>query len=71
MSVEDLRTMMTSFGEKMTPQEVDELVEFADRQKEGKVDYEEFARMIAPRPLTILRMAPAARRNSRQDHIVQ
>ena len=41
-------------------QEVEELVEFADKHREGKVDYEEFARLIAPRPLTCLRMPQPA-----------
>ena len=40
-------------------QEVEEFVEFTDKNGEGKVDYE-FARMIAPRPLTCLNLPPLA-----------
>ena len=40
--VEDLRYILTSMGEALTEDEVDELIRQADQNKDGKIKYEEF-----------------------------
>ena len=40
--VEDLRYILTSMGEALTEDEVDELIKQADQNKDGKINYEEF-----------------------------
>ena len=41
-----LRYVMTNLGEKMTDEEVDEMIREADVDGDGQVNYEEFARMM-------------------------
>ena len=55
LPTDDVRVLLGSTGEKLTTQEIDEMLEFADKNREGKIYYEEFAKMIAPRPLTCLK----------------
>ncbi|CAI9116576.1 OLC1v1017762C1 [Oldenlandia corymbosa var. corymbosa] len=40
------RRVMTNLGEKMTDEEVDEMLSAADMNGEGEINYEEFARMM-------------------------
>ena len=40
--VEDLRYVLTSMGEALTEDEVDELIRQADQNKDGEINYEEF-----------------------------
>ena len=40
--VEDLRCVLTTLGEALTEEEMDELLKKADLNKDGKVRYEEF-----------------------------
>ena len=40
--VEELRYILTSMGEALTEDEVDELIRQADQNKDGKINYEEF-----------------------------
>ena len=55
LPAEDVRFLLGTTGEKLSAQEMDEMLEFADKNREGKIYYEEFAKMIAPKPLTCLK----------------
>ncbi|XP_064622998.1 calmodulin-alpha-like [Lineus longissimus] len=46
ITVAELKRVMTTLGEKMTEEEVNEMISEADVDGDGKVDYEEFAEMI-------------------------
>ncbi len=41
-----LRHVMTNLGEKLTDEEVDEMIKEADVDGDGQVDYEEFVKMM-------------------------
>lgn len=41
-----LRHVMTNLGEKLTDEEVDEMIREADVDGDGQVNYEEFVRMM-------------------------
>ncbi|XP_060767231.1 calmodulin-like protein 4a [Neoarius graeffei] len=47
----ELRAKLTSLGEKLTDKEVDELFKEANVGPDGKVDYEEFTRMVTLPPV--------------------
>ena len=40
---------MTTMGERMTEEEVDHMMKVADENKDGKIQYKEFAKMMAPK----------------------
>ena len=42
----ELRIVMANLGMKLTVEEVDEMVKFADVEIDGQITYEEFARMM-------------------------
>ncbi|CAA7399162.1 unnamed protein product [Spirodela intermedia] len=44
--VSQLRTVMASLGEKLTDEEVEQMIREADVDGDGKVNYEEFVRMM-------------------------
>jgi calmodulin len=46
ISAAELRHVMTSLGEKLTDEEVDEMIKEADVDGDGQVNYEDFARMM-------------------------
>jgi calmodulin len=46
ISAVELRTVMTTLGEKLTDDEVDEMIHEADLDGDGQVNYEEFVRMM-------------------------
>ncbi|XP_072033634.1 neo-calmodulin-like [Amphiura filiformis] len=46
ISAAELRHVMTNLGEKLTEEEVDEMIREADISGDGQVNYEEFVRMI-------------------------
>jgi len=46
ISASELRTVMTTLGEKLTDEEVDEMIFEADLDGDGQVNYEEFVRMM-------------------------
>jgi len=46
LTVGELRHIMTSLGDKMTNLEVDDMVREADRDGDGKVNYQEFVRVL-------------------------
>jgi len=46
ISANELRTVMTTLGEKLTDEEVDEMIFEADLDGDGQVNYEEFVRMM-------------------------
>lgn len=46
ISAAELRHVMTNLGEKLTPEEVDEMIREADIDGDGQVNYEEFTKMM-------------------------
>ncbi|KAH9507180.1 putative N-acetyltransferase 8B [Bulinus truncatus] len=46
ITTDELRLAMTSMGEKMSEKEVDQMIREADRNGDGRVDYNEFIRLI-------------------------
>ena len=46
ISAAELKHVMTYLGEKMTEEEVDEMISFGDVDGDGQLNYEEFVRMI-------------------------
>lgn len=47
LTVDELRHIMTNLGEKLTDEEVDEMVQEVDLDGDGHIDYEEFTQMLA------------------------
>ncbi|KAG6506705.1 calmodulin-like [Zingiber officinale] len=46
ISAQELRHVMTSLGEKLTDEEVDEMIREADIDGDGQVNYQEFVQMM-------------------------
>ncbi|XP_053676559.1 neo-calmodulin-like [Anopheles nili] len=46
LSVEELSDVMQNFGERLTPKELQDLLEEADIDGDGRINYEEFAYML-------------------------
>ncbi|XP_061496310.1 calmodulin-like protein 3 [Rhineura floridana] len=46
ISAAELRHVMTNLGEKLTDEEVDEMIKEADVDRDGRVNYEEFVRVM-------------------------
>ena len=46
ISAAELRQVMTTLGEKLTDEEVDEMIREADIDGDGQINYEEFVRMM-------------------------
>ncbi|XP_063712872.1 calmodulin-A-like [Symsagittifera roscoffensis] len=49
ISAAELRTVMTTLGEKLTDEEVDEMIQEADIDGDGEINYEEFVKMMTMR----------------------
>lgn len=49
ISATELRHVMTSLGEKMTEEEVDEMIREADVDGDGQINYQEFIKMMVSR----------------------
>ncbi|XP_022334734.1 neo-calmodulin-like [Crassostrea virginica] len=47
ITVAELRNILTDTGEKIRPEEADELIKAIDKDGDGKIDYEEFCRMMS------------------------
>ncbi|XP_062620981.1 neo-calmodulin-like isoform X2 [Saccostrea cucullata] len=47
ITVSELRNILTETGQKIRPEEADELIKSIDKDGDGKVDYEEFCRMMS------------------------
>jgi len=48
ISAKELRHVMANLGEKMTDEEIDEMIREADIDGDGEIDYEEFVVMMSP-----------------------
>ncbi|KAJ1860846.1 hypothetical protein LPJ73_001211 [Coemansia sp. RSA 2703] len=46
ISSQELRSVMTTLGEKLTEEEVDEMIREADVDGDGQINYEEFVKMM-------------------------
>merc|ERR1712174_62467 len=46
ISAAELRHIMTNLGEKLTDEEVDEMIREADIDGDGQINYEEFVKMM-------------------------
>eukprot|EP00696_Hemimastix_kukwesjijk_P009104 gnl/Hemi2/21537_TR7173_c0_g1_i1.p1 gnl/Hemi2/21537_TR7173_c0_g1~~gnl/Hemi2/21537_TR7173_c0_g1_i1.p1 ORF type:complete len:155 (-),score=60.35 gnl/Hemi2/21537_TR7173_c0_g1_i1:91-555(-) len=46
LTVDELKEALTSFGECLTPKEVEDLMEMVDTDHTGKVDYSELAKVL-------------------------
>merc|ERR1712063_66393 len=46
ISNEELRRVMTQFGEKLSDEEVDEMIKEGDVDHDGEIDYAEFVKMM-------------------------
>jgi len=46
ISAAELRHLMTNLGEKLTDEEVDEMIREADVDGDGQINYEEFVKMM-------------------------
>jgi len=46
ISAEELRTVMGSLGETLTDEEIDQMIQEADIDKDGEINYEEFVQMM-------------------------
>ncbi len=42
----ELKHIMTNLGEKMTDEEIEMMIDFADQDKDGAVNYQDFVRMM-------------------------
>mmetsp|Transcript_21955 Transcript_21955/g.50039 ORF Transcript_21955/g.50039 Transcript_21955/m.50039 type:complete len:97 (+) Transcript_21955:691-981(+) len=49
ISAAELRHIMTNLGEKLTDEEVDEMIREADIDGDGQINYEEFVKMMMVR----------------------
>lgn len=47
ITVTELRNILTETGQKIRPEEADELMKAIDTDGDGKIDYEEFCRMMS------------------------
>lgn len=50
ISTKELRSMMKSLGEKLTGKQVSQMMKFADINKDGGIDFEEFKRLMEEVP---------------------
>ncbi|KAL4371815.1 hypothetical protein AHAS_Ahas06G0203500 [Arachis hypogaea] len=51
ISAAELRHVMTNLGEKLTDEEVDEMIREADVDGDGQINYEEFVKVMMAKPL--------------------
>ena len=58
ISAAELRHVMTNLGEKLTDEEVDEMIREADIDGDGQINYEEFVKMMMYHPRPAPRRSP-------------
>jgi calmodulin len=46
LSAQELKAVLTTLGEKLTPEECDEILELADKDHDGVINYREFVRLL-------------------------
>jgi len=46
LSAEELKSVLTSLGEKLSPQECDEIIRLADTDGDGQIAYREFVKFL-------------------------
>jgi calmodulin len=51
ISAAELRHVMTSIGEKLTDDEVDEMIREADQDGDGRIDCQFYAHLMPPSPI--------------------
>jgi len=49
ISVDELRVVLTTLGEKLTPQECQEIIEIADEDRDGVISAREFVKLLMSR----------------------
>lgn len=49
LSAQELKAVLTTLGEKLTPEECDEIIQLADQDKDGVINYREFVRLLLTR----------------------
>merc|ERR1712061_861832 len=58
ISAAELRHVMTNLGEKLTDEEVDEMIREADVDGDGQINYEEFVKMMMAKEASSCRSEP-------------
>eukprot|EP01088_Endostelium_zonatum_P015907 TRINITY_DN408_c0_g1_i1.p1 TRINITY_DN408_c0_g1~~TRINITY_DN408_c0_g1_i1.p1 ORF type:complete len:147 (+),score=53.71 TRINITY_DN408_c0_g1_i1:42-482(+) len=52
VSVEEMRTILTTMGETLSTEEVEAMIEEADPSKSGRINYNDYAKLLSDKPLS-------------------